>query len=211
MAGTETHDHDDAADVVIDGDAASGVRPETRNLDPAQMPRRTEQRADISELRPPEDYTASQRRMHWVVAALVLLQLVVGCYIGMLHSNRENASVLHALLPVHLIVGTIIFGLMVKRWQMRRRLGAPPPPVGTPPDAVILANISHRGFYVLLLAMPIIGWLAYGTDGRAASLFGGIHGGLAVTLAGGVCAHLAGVAYHTLIRRDDLLRRMLPR
>ena len=170
-----------------------------------------QQNVDPSHLRPPEGYTASQRYMHWTVAVLVLLQLILGCCIGVLAADPQNRSLLHALLPVHLVMGTVIFALMVIRWQMRRRLGAPKPPVGTPPDAAILANISHHGFYVLLLIMPIIGWLAFGSTGAAASLFRGIHGGLALTLAGVICAHLAGVAYHTLIRRDDLVRRMLPR
>ena len=68
------------------------------------------------------------------MAVLVLLQLILGCCIGVLAADPQNRSLLHALLPVHLVMGTEIFALMVKRWQMRRRLGAPRPPVRTLPE-----------------------------------------------------------------------------
>jgi cytochrome b561 len=161
-----------------------------------------------SEPRPKEGYALTQRRIHWIVAALVAVQLVVGVWIGTTTRQPANESLLDTLFKVHLVTGTLIFALMVTRLRLRRQLGVPPSPAGTPFDASLLARINHQGFYILLLTLPVLGWLAYASGEPASALFGGIHGALALTLAIAVCAHLAGVIYHTYVRRDGLLRRM---
>jgi cytochrome b561 len=155
-----------------------------------------------------QQYSPRQRGLHWIVAALVVLQLVVGVTIGTLDQTRQNDTAIQGLLTLHLITGTIIFAAMVVRLRLRRELGAPPPPNGTPIDAAVLARTNHLGFYVLLLVLPVLGWLAYLTHGRAAVMWGALHGGLALTLFLAICAHLSGVVYHTYIRRDGLLHRM---
>lgn len=58
----------------------------------------------------------------------------------------------------------------------------------------------------LLLAMPVIGWCAYLFGGG----FGALHAAGAGVLVLAIVAHLAGVAYHSWIRQDGLLHRMLP-
>jgi cytochrome b561 len=158
--------------------------------------------------RPEGGYSPLQRRLHWSVAALVVLQLVLGTTIGAIDDPSEPNPLVSKLLAVHLVIGTIIFGLMLWRLSVRRRLGAPPSPEGTPFEASLLARINHLGFYGLLLALPVLGWLAYLTKPPAAALFGSIHGGLALTLFLAICAHLGGVAYHKYIRHDGSLRRM---
>lgn len=149
-----------------------------------------------------------QRRLHWIVAALVGFQLALGLFIGTMDRQPQNDASLRNILIVHLITGTVIFGLMCKRLSLRRQLGAPPSPEGTPVDASILARSNHLGFYVLLLALPVLGWLAYLSPKPTAAAWGAIHGGLALVLVLAICAHLCGVIYHQYIRRDELLRRM---
>ena len=158
--------------------------------------------------RPEGGYSQLQRRLHWSVAALVVLQLVLGTIIGVIADPSAPNPLVSKLLVVHLVIGTVIFGLMWKRLALRRRVGAPPSPEGTPFEASLLARINHLGFYALLLTLPVLGWLAFLTKPPAAALFGSIHGGLALTLLLAVCAHLAGVAFHKYIRRDGSLRRM---
>jgi cytochrome b561 len=75
-------------------------------------------------------------------------------------------------------------------------------------DAAVLARSNHLGFYVLLLALPLLGWLAYLSGGPAAAMWGAIHGALAQVLVLSIFLHLAGVIFHQYIRRDGLLRRM---
>jgi cytochrome b561 len=154
-------------------------------------------------------YTPVQRGLHWIVAGLVAVQLALGIYVGMMIRQPHDRSSLRSILIVHLTIGTIIFLLMCKRLAVRNQLGAPPPPKGTPLDAAALARLNHLGFYALLLAMPVFGWLAFLSPPRAAAAWGAIHGSLALVLVVAICAHLCGVVYHQFIRRDGLLSRML--
>jgi cytochrome b561 len=152
------------------------------------------------EVRPEGGYTLRQRRLHWIVASLVVLQLMLGAFIG---STRPADH--RPILMLHAAIGTTIFILMLSRWQLRRRIGAPPPPAGTPVDAAVLARANHLGYYVLLLTIPVIGWCAFLFD----SGFGALHAAGAGVLVLAIGAHLAGVAYHSWIRRDGLLQRMV--
>jgi cytochrome b561 len=98
---------------------------------------------------------------------------------------------------------------MLWRLGLRRKLGAPAPPTGTPVDASALAHANHIGFYAILLVLPVLGWLTYVSHGHARALWASMHQGTAFLLVLAIAAHLAGVAYHTFVRRDGLLRRMV--
>lgn len=201
-------DQDDRGEML---DASRGVAHPSKTND--SLPKHTDHKP-IDHVRAQdqvatEGYSPQQRRIHWIVAALVAFQLILGILIGTINWQPENHSALRNILIVHLVTGTVIFGLMCKRLSLRRQLGAPPSPNGTPIDAAVLARSNHLGFYVLLLALPILGWLAYLTGGTAAATWGAIHGALAVVLVLAICAHLCGVIFHQYIRRDGLLRRML--
>jgi len=158
--------------------------------------------------RPAGKYAPRQQRLHWIVAALVLVQLAIGITLGFMPRRPDNQPFLDKMMVLHLVAGSVIFVVMVARWRLRRALGAPGSPPGTPYDASLLARLNHYGFYVLLLTMPVVGWLAFGASGRAASMLGGLHGAMAFTLILAIGGHLAGVAYHTYLRRDGLLERM---
>jgi hypothetical protein len=58
---------------------------------------------------------------------------------------------------------------------------------------------------VLLLTIPVIGWCAFLFRGGFAAL----HAAGAGVLVLAIAAHLAGVGYHSWIRRDGLLQRMV--
>jgi cytochrome b561 len=82
--------------------------------------------------------------------------------------------------------------------------------------------------YALLVLMPVIGFLAtnawgfplkvfgvlplpapYGKDEELAKMLSLLHWCGAVALITLIGAHLMGVIYHTFVRRDGLLQRML--
>jgi cytochrome b561 len=154
-------------------------------------------------------YARPMRVMHWTVVALVLVQLMVGMWIAGVPQDAENEALLGRLFGLHATTGLTIFALMIWRLRMRRRYGVPPSPPGTPEEAKSLALLNHRLFYVLLLAMPVVGWFALNSsDPDTAGFLGRLHGATALVLVAAIGAHLAGVAYHTYVRRDGLLRRM---
>ena len=88
----------------------------------------------------------------------------------------------------------------------------------------------HTSLYVLLLAMPIVGYIANSAYGAATPFFGlfefqsvvgknealatqlfAIHRWVGFLLIAFVLLHVGAALYHQFIRRDTVLKRMLPR
>jgi cytochrome b561 len=122
----------------------------------------------------------------------------------------------------------LVFVLVLFRIWSRRRYPPPPLPLDTPPMVRLAAHGSHMTLYALLFIMPVLGFLAtnawgfplkvfnvlpmpvpFGKDEALAKVLSLLHWCGAIALVLLVAAHLSGVAYHTFIRRDGLLRRML--
>jgi cytochrome b561 len=93
------------------------------------------------------------------------------------------------------------------------------------------ARLTHAGLYLLLLVLPLTGWVMASVSplGIPTVVFGLftlpnpfqpsatleaalklVHGLLALALAMLVALHVGGALRHHLVRRDDVLRRMLP-
>ena len=127
----------------------------------------------------------------------------------------------------HEWAGITVFALTALRlgWRLTHRA----PPIDIPAWEKTVAAIVYAGMYVLLVAQPIVGWLmstAFGfpvvylgliplpapvsEDRALAERLQGVHETLAIVLALLFAAHLAGVLYHHLVRRDTVLSRMLP-
>lgn len=154
----------------------------------------------------PAGYSRAQVILHWLIAALILFQLLV-------HDGMEDAW--RALrqggeeggnpLP-HIIVGSAILILAAARLVIRLRHGAPPHPAGQPAALGLLANIVHWGIYALLFAIPISGLVAW---------FGGVEpaamahaGPLRLLLIGLVLLHIAGALVQQFVLRSGVLMRM---
>lgn len=95
--------------------------------------------------------------MHWLIAALVLGQ-IAGGYV-MTSVLAEGSALQFAAFQLHKSLGVTVLVLTVARISWR--LFNPPPPE---PESVTrwearFANIVHKLFYVLLIAIPLAGWL----------------------------------------------------
>ena len=102
-------------------------------------------------------YTRTARLLHWTVAALVLGLLVVGT--AMVRIGDDVATTV-ALYQAHKSFGLTVFVLMLVRlvWRWQHA-----PPVLTGEIGALrqrLAAIAHGTIYVLLLALPVTGWLS---------------------------------------------------
>jgi len=91
------------------------------------------------------------------------------------------------------------------------------------------ARVSHATLYLLLLAVPLLGWVAASARGWRVTLFhgltlpallprgsksgflaGDVRTFLAYTLLVIVALHIAAALYHRFILHDQVLARMLP-
>jgi cytochrome b561 len=163
------------------------------------------------------------RVLHWLMAALILAMLFVG--VGMVASVSERHE---WLLRLHKPLGIAILILAVVRLAVRLRRSPPPLPADLPVLQKLAAHASHWLLYVLMIAMPLIGWAMLSAGGypvmlsdslRLPSIFPvspiafavlrNLHTLLAMLLFLTFLAHMAAALYHGLIRRDGVLSSML--
>lgn len=168
-------------------------------------------------------YTAPAAVMHWVVAVLVLIAVPLGAVLHEL--PREPASI--PFYTTHKTLGALVGLLTLARllWRWRH----PPPPLlaDTPCWQRCAAGAVHGLLYLLLLAVPTIGWLASQAGGHPLMLFGAwplpapvprsetlntalhqVHSVLAWTLVALVSLHVLAVVKHQWVDRDGTLSRM---
>lgn len=173
----------------------------------------------------PDRWGIVQQFLHWVVALAVLTQVVLGVIFSALHSDDPTAG---QVLTAHASLGLSILGLMVVRALWRLSNPVPRLPDTLTPSQQRLARGTHWLFYVLLLAMPVGGYLVVSTHGQPVPFFGlmlpaavgeseSIHhlGSLmhmtgAVVLGLLILLHVAGALRHEFVLQDSTLRRMLP-
>jgi cytochrome b561 len=151
-------------------------------------------------------YSRAQIILHWLIAALILFQLLV-------HDGIEEAwrashmGVAEAGNPLpHIVVGSAVLILAAVRLVIRLRHGAPPAPAGQPAALGLLASAVHWGIYVLLFLIPISGLVAWFGGVQGAAL---VHGGpLRLLLIALVLVHIVGALVQQFLLRSDVLMRM---
>ena len=164
------------------------------------------------------------RALHWGTALAVLAALPLGLWI----SDMEPSLAALRYFGWHKTLGITVLALILLRivWH---RVSPPPPPI---PSGTVwqdrAATFVHRAFYLLLLAMPLSGWIASSATGIDTVVFGRwtlpriapvseaweeagfeIHETIASLLVVLIVLHVAGAAHRALIHRDGTLRRMV--
>lgn len=169
-----------------------------------------------------ERFTLLQRVLHWVMAIMVLAMLFIG--VAMISTLRPRFL---TLIAIHRPLGIAILVLALFRLIVRFKYGAPPLPEDLPTIQVVAAKISHVVLYVLLIAMPLIGWGMLAAGGYPIILYGPLHFPkilphddhlhailrsahtvLAYVFFITVLMHVAAALFHALIRRDGVFRAM---
>lgn len=153
-------------------------------------------------------YSTIQIGLHWLIAALVLVQLVIGESMAAFVEAAEEGERVSAtdanLAGVHYYFGIAILALVAVRLTLRLGRGAPPAPVAN--RALELAGrIVHWLFYALLVVAPITGLLGY----YFGDPFGEIHELSKSVFIGLIALHVAASLYHQFWLKDGLLWRML--
>jgi cytochrome b561 len=174
----------------------------------------------------PLRYGAVALSLHWLMAALIIAAFCVGFYMVDLKMSPAKLK----LFSYHKWIGVTVFTLVLLR--LGWRLYAPPPPLPAEvPDWQRRASaISHRLLYLLMLAVPLSGWLMSSAKGFQTVYFGvlpipdllskspdlgkqleTVHWALNKLLLLTVTVHIAAALKHQFVDRDGVLTRMLPR
>jgi len=170
-------------------------------------------------------YRVPAQILHWLTAALV----VTGVGLGFAMLSVDAGPLQNRLFDLHRSFGASILALTGLR--LLWRLYAPPPPMvaGLPAWQARIAAITHILLYVLLFAVPLMGWAGTSAFGARIPVFGlfelpmileknkeladvllPLHGILALSLCALLIMHIGAALHHHFVRKDDTLRRMLP-
>lgn len=170
-------------------------------------------------------YSAPAIGLHWIVVVLVAAAWALGLTMVDLPLSPQKLK----LYSWHKWTGVTIFLLALARLAWRAAHRPPALPVSMPAWQSRAAAASHALLYVLLLAIPLSGWLfssasgvpvvylglvqlpdLVGRDKALAELLKQFHVALNLTLFVTVCIHVGAALKHHFVDRDDVLARMLP-
>lgn len=154
-------------------------------------------------------YSRLQIGLHWMVAALVLFQLLFGesmaAAVDAIADGAQASSADQTLASAHYWVGLSILALVIMRLGLRATLGAPASEPATPAWMSIASRATHWAFYGLLFAAPISGLLAY----YAWDWMGDVHSFAKPVFIVLVGVHAAAALFHHFVLKDGTLRRIL--
>jgi cytochrome b561 len=165
------------------------------------------------------------RLLHWAMALMILAMLFIG--VGMVASISEYDR----LVSIHKPLGIIILILAALRLLNRIFNTAPPPlPNHLPKWQRIAAHLSHWLLYVLMFALPLVGWAMLSAAAYPVKLYDTfylspivghsvllyarlrqLHSVLAGLLFAVILLHIAAAAMHKLIYRDGVFESMAGR
>ncbi len=156
----------------------------------------------------PTVYTRTQIALHWLVAALVLVQYGTSGAIMRTHAvhligHRPNPTDLF-LHTVHNRVGLGIVVLMLGRLALRLWAGAPAPGDAARGFAVRVALIVHLAFYAVLISEGVTGAVATYLWWPISS----VHLVLFKMLLALVTIDVGAAFWRELVGKDAVMRRM---
>lgn len=179
-----------------------------------------------------QGYPAVRKLLHWVVALCVILTLIGGLmlwkygFMGL--KDNFGIETTNLVYKYHKSFGLLILILMTVR--IIAKLMMPDPPHVPPLSAFhrIASKSVHGLLYLLLLAQPVVGWVATSAGGFPAEFFGGafpdlvgkdkalsealygVHGALGWLIILLVAIHIGAALLHRFVYKDGVMARMLP-
>jgi cytochrome b561 len=170
-------------------------------------------------------YGSLAQFFHWATVALIVVQLVT---INLAEDLPRGLAQLE-MMARHKSVGITILLLATLRLAWRFANPVPPAPTDVAPWQRRAADVSHWLLYALIFLLPLSGWMMSSSAGHPVSWFGlvplpdlvaasdtlhetleEVHEALATALLAIAGIHLLAALQHHFLRKDDVLRRMLP-
>ncbi|RDI46482.1 cytochrome b [Aquicella lusitana] len=168
-------------------------------------------------------YGSVAKFFHWLIFLLLFFMIVFGFFLEDLPKDYQPVAY-----NLHKLTGLTILALMVLRGFWALVNPKPALPADTLAWQRMAERIVHFLFYVAVITMPLAGWIGSVAGGRpphlgdfkftlpieqnkalAEAAFE-LHGIVAIVIIVLFVIHVTAALYHHYIKRDDVLRRMLP-
>ncbi len=170
-------------------------------------------------------YTKGMMSLHWLIAALVIPMLTISFFLENLPKAIRPTAIM-----LHKSFGLTILCLMLLRLCWVMKAGRPALPATMPRWEIWLARSVQTALYILLIAMPIAGWVmsvlsnhiplwfgiirlplpGIGPNTAWADIFFQMHQTIAWILVVLISLHIVGALKHAIIDKDKVMDSMLP-
>ena len=180
-------------------------------------------------------YTRTAMMLHWIIAILMICNVALGLSADSLPDDWVRPAI-----DTHKSIGITVLGLVLLRilWRVSHR--PPPLPAEFPSWERTGAHVAHFLLYLLMIGLPLSGWLHDSAWKDAAThpmrlfnlfpwprigyvmnldpalketlhnRFGALHTWLGYALYALFALHVGGALKHEWIDRKSVLKRMIP-
>ena len=171
-----------------------------------------------------ERYTSIAIWLHWLIAIMVIANVLLA--IGTEDMSRATHK---SAMAIHKSLGIIVLLLSFARigWRLIHR--PPPLPALTPTWQAIVSKAVHTLFYLLIVLLPVSGWVWMSAAGAKVDIFGLFqmpsltgtdkaladamhesHEFMGLTMLALIVIHVLAALKHQYLDKTDLLSRMNP-
>jgi cytochrome b561 len=175
------------------------------------------------------EYGSVTKTFHWVMAALMIIMLIVGLAMVEIPNAPDMLNFKFTDYGLHKSIGITILALVFARagWHLYSR--RPDPVESLPRIDRLGASAMHYFLYLLMIIMPLTGWLMSSAAGRPVSVFGLFtlpdlvpadkdashiyrerHELIGYIIMASLAMHAGAALWHHFIKKDNVLKRMLP-
>lgn len=170
-------------------------------------------------------YGVVSKSLHWIIGLAIIGLLAVGLFMVRIEPTPDKWQ----LYGLHKATGIVVLALVFGRIIWRKINLSPTLPNDMKAIEKIGAHAGHLALYIFMLGMPLSGWAMSSAGGHGVSIYGlfdmpalvgenkdlgrtfnQIHEYMSYALIATIAVHMLAGFYHHFIRKDNVLRRMLP-
>lgn len=170
-----------------------------------------------------ESYGSVTKFLHWTIFVLLAGMITFGFFLGDI-PEQYQATVYN----LHKLTGLTILSLMCFRLIWNLFNIKPDLPANTPGWERYAERLVHWLIYLIVIAMPIAGWIGAVAGGRPPKIGDFaitlpiekskpvmeqafiLHNTIALLIITIVTIHIGAALYHHFIKKDFVLKRMMP-
>jgi cytochrome b561 len=163
--------------------------------------------------------------MHWLMLFLIAM---VYALMELRSFTTRGSELRLNMIALHYLLGLTVFALAWLRLIVRMRSHIPPLVPPQPPRQAAFAKIMLVLLYALMIGLPVLGWLTLSAKGRPVHLYlfdlpflldpnrglarqlKELHETIANVGYAAIGLHAAMALFHHYVKRDTVLKRMLP-